>query len=291
MESQENQFVHCETFEKNIIIDGVQISMSVDSINKSEIELYFPFLTLVYITQGNLHIREGDESHVYEKGSYLLVRKFTLINFTKSWSSDVNSFKCILFFFQDEYIRKAINSFSSDDEAEPSFTTKSIKLAGNSILSGFVRSIEEYFKNIDDFDKEFFQLKTTEGMLGVLKSDPSLVQIFSQLSTPFKINLAYFMEYHYKFNLPLPKLAVMSGRSLSSFNRDFRRKFKDSPHQWIKKRRLELAKSILLETDRTASEFYMEIGFEDLGHFSKSFKKYFGVNPSEINSQDSAYSK
>lgn len=31
-----------------------------------------------------------------------------------------------------------------------------------------------------------------------------------------------------------------------------------------------------------ASDIYIELGFEDLAHFSRSFKKYFGKNPSEV---------
>lgn len=83
-------------------------------------------------------------------------------------------------------------------------------------------------------------------------------------------------------NITLEKFAEMSGRSLSTFNRDFRKIFQMSPHKWIKQKRLELARKLLISTSKKASDVYLEVGFEDLAHFSRSFKSYFGLNPSEV---------
>ena len=40
---------------------------------------------------------------------------------------------------------------------------------------------------------------------------------------PGKVDLINFMERNYMFNMPLEKLGYLSGRSLSTFNRDFKK--------------------------------------------------------------------
>lgn len=53
---------------------------------------------------------------------------------------------------------------------------------------------------------------------------------------------------------------------------------------YVTKLRMEEAKRLLLTTDMRRYEISDEIGYESPEHFSKIFKKHFGVNPSEIKS-------
>ncbi|MEM6726474.1 MAG: AraC family transcriptional regulator, partial [Bacteroidota bacterium] len=103
-------------------------------------------------------------------------------------------------------------------------------------------------------------------------------------ASPEKADLVEFINHNFMFNLKLSQFAKMSGRSLSSFNREFRRIFHETPHRWIMKSRLEMAKELLIQPARKPSDVYLEVGFEDLAHFSKRFKSYFGINPSEVKS-------
>ena len=54
-----------------------------------------------------------------------------------------------------------------------------------------------------------------------------------------------------------------------------------SPNDYIKKIRMEEAASLLINTNMTAAEVAFKCGFEDQYYFSKSFKKYYGVPPSQ----------
>jgi len=90
------------------------------------------------------------------------------------------------------------------------------------------------------------------------------------------------MNHNSLSNLLLNELAKLSGRSLSTFNRDFRKLFQTSPHSWLLKKRLQRARELLLTTSKKSSEISLELGFKDLGHFSRTFKKEFNMPPSEI---------
>jgi Transcriptional regulator containing an amidase domain and an AraC-type DNA-binding HTH domain len=72
----------------------------------------------------------------------------------------------------------------------------------------------------------------------------------------------------------------LTGRSLSTFKRDFKKKYNTTPQKWLTRKRLELAHHQIFEQKRKPSDVYFEAGFENLPHCSFAFKKQFGYNPS-----------
>jgi len=84
------------------------------------------------------------------------------------------------------------------------------------------------------------------------------------------------------FNMPLERFGYLTGRSLSTFNRDFRKVFQVTPQRWLTQKRLELAFYHLSEKSKKPSDVFMEVGFEDLSHFSYAFKKHYGFAPSLV---------
>ena len=47
----------------------------------------------------------------------------------------------------------------------------------------------------------------------------------------------------------------------------------------MQQRRLQEAYYLIREKGKTASDFYLDLGFEDLSHYSFAFKKQFGAAP------------
>lgn len=102
---------------------------------------------------------------------------------------------------------------------------------------------------------------------------------------PQRPDLAAYMEQNYLRNVPLAEIAKETGRSLSTFNREFKQIFYETPHRWIMQKRLAYAREMLLNTDRKISEIYFLAGFQDFSHFGKAFKKMFGLCPSAYREQ------
>lgn len=80
----------------------------------------------------------------------------------------------------------------------------------------------------------------------------------------------------------MERFAFMSGRSLSTFKREFKAIFNTTPGKWLMKKRLDEAYFLLDKEHKKPTDIYTELGFEDLSHFSFVFKKEFGVSPSNI---------
>jgi len=80
----------------------------------------------------------------------------------------------------------------------------------------------------------------------------------------------------------LQRFAYLTGRSLATFKRDFEKLYHTTPNRWLQQRRLQEARYLLTEKGKPVSDVYLEVGFEDLSHFSFAFKKAYGVAPSKI---------
>ena len=91
------------------------------------------------------------------------------------------------------------------------------------------------------------------------------------------------MNRNFHFNVQLKRFAYLTGRSLATFKRDFEKIFHTSPGQWLLQRRLQEAHYLITEKGRAPSDVYLDLGFEDLSHFSFAFKKEFGKAPSLLN--------
>ncbi len=90
------------------------------------------------------------------------------------------------------------------------------------------------------------------------------------------------MNKNYKCDLTVEEFAHYTGRSLSTFKKDFAQIFNLTPSRWIVKRRLEEAKCLMEKLGKQPADVYLEVGFKNLSHFSTAFKREFGVSPSEI---------
>lgn len=86
---------------------------------------------------------------------------------------------------------------------------------------------------------------------------------------------------HYAERLTLVDLAKQAGMSRASFAARFNCATGDSPMRYLGKVRLDRAKLLLTESPLTISEIAYQVGFEDQGYFSRSFKKAFHTTPSE----------
>lgn len=55
-----------------------------------------------------------------------------------------------------------------------------------------------------------------------------------------------------------------------------------SPHQWLTDVRLQAARQLLAETDLSVKEITAHIGAGDVSHFTRNFRRRFGVSPARF---------
>lgn len=97
-----------------------------------------------------------------------------------------------------------------------------------------------------------------------------------------KIDIEETMLNNFQYNLKLEEFAKLCGRSLSVFKRDFNKHFNITPFRWLKAKRLEYAKTLLLESELNVNQVCYESGFKNNSHFVQSFKEKFDMPPNQF---------
>lgn len=238
---------------------------------------------LVYICSGELEIDERGKITRLHKGDCAFIRKDFSVQMTKQACGD-EQFKAIFLMFTTKFLRDFYNRL--DRHALPLEANRDrvslYKLPSNrpDIVSLF-ESMKPYFDSDIQPADELLQLKLVEGVYVLLHTDKNLYASLFDFADPWKIDLLEFMERNYANDLSMEELANYTGRSLSTFKRDFKKYSDLSPQKWLIRRRLEAARELIRQSGRKVSEICFDVGFKNLSHFSKIYKEAYGVAPTE----------
>jgi AraC family transcriptional regulator len=89
------------------------------------------------------------------------------------------------------------------------------------------------------------------------------------------------MIAHLADGFSLIRLAREAGMSEFHFSRAFKRTTGLTPSEYFIHLRLEKARRLLRETDRSAIEIGLDVGYTSPSHFARIFRREVGISPSE----------
>jgi AraC-like DNA-binding protein len=87
------------------------------------------------------------------------------------------------------------------------------------------------------------------------------------------------MDRSYDQPLDIAALARIAGVSEAHFIRTFRAAFGETPHRYLQRRRVERSMFLLRETDRSITDICLDVGFNSLGTYSRTFREIVGQSP------------
>ena len=93
------------------------------------------------------------------------------------------------------------------------------------------------------------------------------------------LNVKEFIDKNPGMHFSLDMLASDAGYSRYFFCRLFKEVVGESPINYVNKSKINHAKRMLLETDKSVKEIMTECGFENESHFFKLFKRNVGMSP------------
>lgn len=92
----------------------------------------------------------------------------------------------------------------------------------------------------------------------------------------------FLVEKHFKTKHTVKEYAEMLNKSPKTISNLFSKIDSKSPLQYIQERKLLEARRLLAHTDYAIKSIAYDIGFEDIQAFSRFFKNYEGVSPTEF---------
>lgn len=231
---------------------------------------------LCRVLSGELRIVGADRSYHFFAGDTVLLPRNQLGRISKL---PLNGQPCIVIslVFRKE---RLMDHYAENPPKKPGhYDSQPRVFRDHPLLKSLFDSLLPYFELADALPNDISTIKVEEAIRVLRAIDSGVDNLLGHFEEPGKLDLIDFMERNYMFNLPLEKFGYLTGRSLTTFKKDFNTAFNNTPGRWLTQKRLELAHYQIFEQNRKPSEVYLEVGFEDLSHFSFSFKKHFGYNP------------
>jgi AraC family transcriptional regulator, exoenzyme S synthesis regulatory protein ExsA len=269
---------------QKLLVDGLSCIIYKEVVEATlQKEGYVSTHALTLVLQGQLKVEndfagsaivQANEMIFLPKGIYMV--------------SDVlpgpHPFVALVFFFDEGLIDEFIQTLNHD--------TKSPKCTPNLIIPytapirSYTETLLQLYKNTSNNHHKITRAKLFEllHLLSIGVRGEAFIHTLLRLKMKAKRNVKDFMLANFYKPLSVEDYAYLTGRSLSTFNRDFKRQFGVSPKKWLVDKRLERAHE-LLASNHSVSEVALEVGYEDFSHFIKVFHKKFGISPKQFHIQ------
>ena len=228
--------------------------------------------SVVYVIHGRVTVTtyDGDEVSIGNGEMLFMPRDSYLISDFVRNGRDMEVF--LLFFDHDIVMR-----FIDDFQINSSSTSTICKLK-------VTKNIENYFENIakmkfeNSHNQKLLELKLLEFLYLIDEEQDFMQTLKVSEEGKQKRDIALLMLEHYDKNMTIADFASLSGRSLSTFNREFKQKYQTTPKQWLIEKKIKRAFELLQE-GKTVTESAFEVGYLNVSNFIKAYKSVYRETP------------
>ncbi len=237
---------------------------------------------ITYAISGRKDWFVGGKKYVIEAGDAAFIRKG--VYSTKQYF-EVDH--CVItFMLNDEFIYRFLQEYPSlklpeyDEQKLESIYTVDVDESMQSIIY----SVSNYLRGNQEIPLELVEIKFKELLFNLVLNpkNRSIATLFQSSQHSEKLDMEYTMNKNFQYDLGMEEFARLCGKSLSGFKRAFQEYFHETPGKWLKKKRLELAKSLLMNTSLNINEVCYDSGFKNTSHFNRAFKERYKLPPQQF---------
>ena len=234
---------------------------------------------LYVVLGGSVKLTCGRQSWTVAKNEMILLRKAHSVSYEKKGSTETGLFESQLFAINDELLK----DFLTTQQVNVPPMTEEFGAQVSPMSDRLVApcwSLAPYLNDSLQVSPGLLRLKVMELLYNVMDCSKNIFRQMLQLRQPVKVDIRRVVEENYTSPISIEELAYLSGRSLSSFKRDFQSIYGVSPAKWIREKRLSKARQMLLSSHMSVADVAYSLGFENPTHFSRIFKQQYGASPS-----------
>ena len=264
-----------EVLLKNSASSIIYKSLPQSLVNK---KMYLSSVAILLIVKGEQAIKDYDGVDLVVKENEMVILPKDLY-IVSDFVINNKKFEAVLFFIDDLLIKK-FSLVSSITLNKIKFKNKAKKTKTPTRVNKYIHSLREIYQGSTN-SKALLEIKILEFLLLLEIHEKSKVLISNLINPVEKRNIKDFMEDNCLENLKLIDYATLTGRSVSTFNREFKRIYGTTPKQWLIKKRLNKAHELLSNTSLNVTQVSMEVGYENVSHFIQAYKKIYKVTPKD----------
>lgn len=249
-----------------------------ESLRQREGYLSMPVIGLVLSGEQQLEGYDGQRQIVRTGEGVLLPSNLYVIS---DLVPQGGCFESLLFYFEVALVREFLDHQGFVPRVNSQGGTSSL------VLSDQVRTMAaqtvQLHRNWMAAPAQWARLKTLElfhWLHQAAEGDAFLQQLFA-LTVPKRRQLTAFMEANYDKPLKVEDYAHLTGRSISSFRRDFKQLHGMPPQQWLQHKRLAKAEQLLRTQQLSVAALAQAIGYDNVSYFIRTFRKRYGLSPKQ----------
>lgn len=249
-----------------------------DLLNKN---VYISTSLIIYIKRGCQTIKSSNgEKQFLEEGSLNIFRKD--LYHVSDYKGRNGLFQAYLFFIPEDIVDKYFPKESVNISYENIDRKQGVlSLDTPTPVKNLIESIDSIYKK-ELSNKSITETKIVELLL-LIKACISNIELIQWLKTDEvsyrKRDMKKFMEENLYKNLKVSDYAQLTGRSTTSFIGEFKKLYGVTPNQWLIEKRLERARYLLKTCGASVTEAAYEVGYENISHFIKSYKRKYDTTP------------
>jgi len=262
------------------------------STSSSELNNHISPLSIKCSMKGNENYKTSEWGYEVTTGTYLVVNEGQQCE--SRIKAEAETFSV---FFDPKFVNQTLLSLvtPSDKILNFSFLPKNQPVlfleklySHNNVLSPIIMKLHLASKvNYDDenfLKEQFYEL--LEKLLIVHRNLYEEIERLPPVKLSTKIELykrvcraKEFIDSSFTEKITLEKISKEACLSQFHFLRLFKTVYKQTPHQYLTKKRISRAMNLLRNTDKSITEICFDIGFESVSSFSWLFRKNFGLSP------------
>lgn len=235
--------------------------------------------TFSFLTEGTKEVVFDNSALSIDNSKFLIMRSGHCLMTEKL--SNIRNYRSVLLFFTSETLLKFIRKIELNKAESTEY--KSVYSFGyDEFIQRFVNSLLDISKLSKDIQKKLLEVKFEEIML-YLTEIYGTKFLYSLIANSNDITQKFIrtIESNLLSKLTLKELAFLCDMSVSTFKREFEKHYSESPIKWFQNKRLEQAHYLLNQEQKSSSEIYFEVGYENLSSFIQAYKSKYGITPKQ----------
>lgn len=251
-------------FLHDVFIDDAIQKQFIESMNKHEAEMFFSNDTTQSIVLHNTYDLEQNVMNMVRKGDYMaltgVIEKSTVLKIGTMSDNQLRQLKDAFIVTTTLVSRSAIHGGMNPDEA---FTLSDNYIQKCESSNDYCQIINLRYLMIIDFARHVNRLREA-GTRSQLVSD-----------------VANYIDHHMSETITVEAMAKEFYMSRAYLSKRFKTESNITLTDFILNRKTEEAKHLLRYTDKPLTAISLYLGFSSPGHFSRVFRKYASMSPSD----------